>query len=504
MAFAVLAGVSVLYTTPYGTGSGFDQATYIGAARNLLSGQGLSIPWGVDAGKSLTQFPPLFPVTLAAIGAAGVDPWQGARYVNAFLRIVDVLLAAAIALRIQPGILVAPLVTAFVLCCSVHMVFVFGSAWSEPLFLALALSSLYLLARFLESGSLRLLGACAVVMAAATLTRYVGLALVATGCIILLWRGRGPLAVRAPIAGGFGAIALLPLGLWFVRNAVVAGSIAGARTMGWHSLPTTQLTAGMFTLLDWIVPSAIASRFVTPQGEISAAGAGLVVAAILMGVFLALGHGRLLLVASPLSFVLLIFMVVYTVCVLASMLLFDDLTQLDSRILSPVYVCLAVLLGAYGGRALTDSWRSRRALRPALATVVALFVTAFGIRFGVLVHRLHTEGVMYSNLDWLTSPTMSGLSRLPGDATVFSNAPDAIYLLANRSVLEIPHEADTDSFLDQLQVALHDRAAPVVLVYFDDPNIAYREPVPPAVIANALSVHQLTAYPDGAMYEVSR
>ena len=98
VAASLLAGWSVIYTTPWGTGTGWDQAMYIGAARNLLAGKGLTIAWGLDQGKPLTHFPPLFPSVLALLGLGGLDPWDAARYLNAALRGIDLLLVALLAI----------------------------------------------------------------------------------------------------------------------------------------------------------------------------------------------------------------------------------------------------------------------------------------------------------------------------------------------------------------------------------------------------------------------
>src|SRR5262245_19022014 len=154
---ATAAGLSVLYTTPWGTGTGFDQGTYIGAARNLLAGRGLAIPWGVSAGQQVTHFPPLFPLLLAAIGGLGPDPWEAARYVNAILRSVNVLVGACLAARLAPTSWTAAPLAASLLFASVHMEFVHGSAWSEPLFLCLLFASLLLLADYVARPHARLI-----------------------------------------------------------------------------------------------------------------------------------------------------------------------------------------------------------------------------------------------------------------------------------------------------------------------------------------------------------
>ena len=94
---SLVAAWSVLFTTPWGTGTGWDQAMYIGAARDLLAGKGLTVAWSMDAGRPLTHYPPLFPAMLALLGMSGADPWDVARYVNAVLRGVDLLVVSLLA-----------------------------------------------------------------------------------------------------------------------------------------------------------------------------------------------------------------------------------------------------------------------------------------------------------------------------------------------------------------------------------------------------------------------
>jgi hypothetical protein len=506
LVLALVAASSVVYTTPWGVGTGFDQGTYIGAARNLLAGRGLSIPWGEASGQPMTQFPPLYPLVLAGVGAFGADPWQAARYLDVVLRAVDLLLAAGVAWRIK-ATPAAPLLAAFLLCCSVHMEFVFGSAWSEPLFLALMLISLALLAEFVVVRSTKLLVACALAAAAALLTRYVGLALVLSGTVVLLWRLDTPMLSRMRFAAIFGGIGLAPLVVWLLRNAAEAPTIAGNRAPGAHAVPIAHFTTGLFTLLDWVMPSNIAVRLVTPEGLVSPVG-GAVLGVAALGIAVLLWKARPTLqpkvtLSQELTLTLATFSSVYVVCVLLSILMFDDLTQLDSRILSPVYVCLVILASAYGGEALTSAWLNRRRLRPVMAGVCAVFVGAYALRFGALAERAHVEGVIYSNLAWLRSPTMQAVQLLPRDARVFSNAPDAIYMLANRNAYEIPFSSNSDAFLLDLSDRLHQTSTPIVLVYFDDPNIAYRQPVPPQVVSNSLALQNVNHYSDGAMYEVT-
>jgi len=483
----------VLYTTPWGTGTGFDQGTYIGAARNLLAGRGLAIPWGITAGQQVTHFPPLFPVALAAIGTLGPDPWEAARYLNAVLRATNVLAGALLAARLAPGARLAPPLAGGLLLVSVQMEFVHGSAWSEPLFLSLLSASLWLLARHLAGGSQRALVGSAGLGALALLTRYAGLALVLSGLAVLAWQSHGwrqRLGRMAVYAG----LSLAPLALWVARNALVADSLVGDRQIGWQDVSRAQLMQGLSTVFDWVLPSSLVARLVSPEGVISRPGLALLGLLVVGLVWWARREGRLALPAESavLRTVLLHFSVIYPLCVVLSITAFDHLTQLDSRILSPVYLCLVALLSA-------SAVRSPRV--PVAAVIVALLLVS-SARFALVVQRAHTDGIMYSNVLWLTSPTMRDVQRLPGTTNVFSNAPDAIYILARRNAYQIPDAAQAGQLVTTIHDVVRRQPGPVLLAYFDDPNIAYRNPVPPSALETAFSVRLLVRTTDGSLYEV--
>ena len=139
-------------------------------------------------------------------------------------------------------------------------------AWSDPLFLVLTLAALALGVRHLSTGGrLTLIGAGALV-ACASLTRYAGLTLLPT-LPALIWRRR-PRSV--PV---FVAIAGLPLVVWIAHNALIGGALVGDRGIAWHTLSEPQLGQALFTVLDWVLPSSVGSRLVSPDGEVGAAGA---------------------------------------------------------------------------------------------------------------------------------------------------------------------------------------------------------------------------------------
>jgi hypothetical protein len=497
------AAGSVLYTTPWGTGTGWDQAMYIGAARNLLLGKGLTIAWSLDLGKPLTHFPPLFPSVLGLLGLGGLDPWDAARYLNAALRAVDLLLVALFAAW-AGGSRWAAVIAAFVMLTSVHMEFVHGSAWSDPLFLVLTLAALALGVRHLSVGGQRaLIGAGAgVLVACASLTRYAGLTLLPSFVLAFIWWR------RSRSIPAFLAIACLPLGIWVAHNALIGGALVGDRGIARHTLSARQLGQALFTFLDWMLPSSVSSRLVSPDGDIGAPGGVVLLIIVALAGWWAwtqrrwLTRRELVPAADLLKQMLILFMCTYAVGILISMAVFDDLVQLDARILAPVFACLVILLSAAAPRALGRVWQHARLRAPTVAAI-AVVAVALTLRFGALAQTAHSHGVMYSNADWIGSATLARVRELPVDATIFSNAPDAIYMQAGRSTYEIPYAGHADAFANVLQEAVHAAKGPVVLVYFGDPNIAYRQPVPAQAIEQWLPTERLATLPDGVLYEIA-
>ena len=170
---------------------------------------------------------------------------------NAALRAIDLLLVALLAMWAS-GSRWAAAIAAFVMLTSVHMEFVHGSAWSDPLFLVLALAALALGVRHLSTGGrLTLIGAGALV-ACASLTRYAGSTLLPTLVLALIWWRRSR---SVPV---FVAIAGSPLVVWIAHNALIGGALVGDRGIAWHTLSAQQLGQALFTVTR--LGAAIVSR----------------------------------------------------------------------------------------------------------------------------------------------------------------------------------------------------------------------------------------------------
>ncbi len=453
----VLAGVGVilvLLSTVWGAGATPDSATYVSAAHNLQAGHGLWVQsdihqsqeyystgrFGAASGgaggpagtisRPLTQYPPLFPILLAVPGLWGSDPLSSARLLNTLLFAANILLVGVAIQRYSRGPIWPAPAGALLVLTLPDILTIHAMAWSEPAFIFFAVAGCLSLAGYLDSGRRKLLLPAAAAVAAASLTRYVGVVLILTGCAAIIMLSSRPLRRRIADMLLFAAGAGLPLGAWFLRNAAVAGSFANRESV-YHPLTGPALLQAWTTVAGWIVP------FAGPHPlRISGALIGLAV----LGVGASLAVLRRQIAGLPLfrfSILLILFSGLYLLFLAFTLSFYDAATPLDGRILSPVFVTGLILVLTHLQEAISRGRMARRLGLGFLGLGGAL-VGGYLIQSIPQVQRNNSAGINYTGRDWRQSDTVRRVQALPADALIYTNAPDAIYLLTGRTVNLLP------------------------------------------------------------------
>ena len=235
-------------------------------------------------------------------------------------------------------------------------------------------------------------------MAAAFLTRYVGIALVVAGVAALLWRRRWM------AAGVFGAGTMAPVAAWL---AWAEGP--PDRSVVLHMFGADYLGQAVRPLTRWIIPG--------PGPPV-----GFVIALLLVAAGVVLARR---VPGSTLSRLLLAFTVAYLGVLLANRLFTDATGRLDARFLAPLHV-VAILLVV----------PALRHVRLAGVLVLAQVVGAVAWTAGGLTD----DGISrrgYNAAALRRSAVMADVGQ-----PVYSNAFDAIFFLTGRSALPIPAEKD--------------------------------------------------------------
>jgi hypothetical protein len=133
-------------TAHHGLSLSPDSAVYLSSAEHLLRGDGLTS----YSGHKFAVFPPGFPAMTAAIGRAlSVDVATAARILNV-LCIAAIVAAACVLLRRHVESRRLQVAAAAMFAAAAPLVDVATHAWSEPLFIALALLGILAIEELVE------------------------------------------------------------------------------------------------------------------------------------------------------------------------------------------------------------------------------------------------------------------------------------------------------------------------------------------------------------------
>ncbi|MDB4950841.1 MAG: hypothetical protein JWM27_3490 [Gemmatimonadetes bacterium] len=420
-ALACAAGVGlVLARTPFGARITPDSVSYLATARHLLQGRGFA----TYNGDAYTEWPPLFPLAIAAGTALLGDAHRAATYINALAFGGLAAAASAWTWRRTRSPLTAAAVCAACLR-SAPLVLVAVYAWSEPLYLLLSLLALFALAAYDAQPRRARLVLAALLSSAAMLTRYVGVAGIATGGLLILLRPGSTWPRRTVDALLFGAIGIAGNVLWSLRNYHVAGNLTGGRKTA-HIPLSHNVALLLGTLGGWVLPAESA------DGMRIAAGAACVAA----GIALAVLAGRMRDVRPALRPLVppATYVVLYAALLLASATL-TPIDPVGDRLAVPL-LAPALVAAACAAHALLARVRARRprwALKLAAAGVFAVWVAlATGEDAEAAVIQDPAEEA--AARDWRQSDVGRWLHAhsLPGH--VFSNDPWTLHMMTGRAV----------------------------------------------------------------------
>lgn len=490
---AVTGVVLILRATPNGLGLSDDSIAYIAGARSMAAGDGYREAW-LASNQPVTHFPPALSSVLAFFGRFGMDPLRAARWVNALLFGLNAALLGILGWRMTPS-LTAGVVLAALFVFSSEMFFVHAVAMSEPLFIFLSLLAFWMFDLYFERHHHWLwMIACGTFVGMAYLTRYAGLALIATFAVALLilhttWRKRLT-SISILVASALPWI----LG-WSIRNRLVGGSVTN-RAFAWHPLTSENIEPGLRVFSDFLIPIEPLRRMIFRQPGAIEALIILVLGGVLVWVIVTAWRY----LSNPqqertgmearevLSFTTGLFIFAYLASIVASMLMFDAATKFKLRILAPVLVSLLILLVVFG------IWLRNR--RPAVVLLLTLFVSGVsGYRQSITFNTWAKSELGYASFQWYDSKAMDFLNALPKDVMIYTNEPGAVYLYTGRGCYVLPDQFDSatatarnnfEKGVALMQADIHQGKA--VLALFDGGENVSREV--PALTAGLYLAHK--------------
>lgn len=431
----------VAYSTVWGAGLISDSFQYLAAAQSFAARGAFTFPGGDGASAPLTQYPPGYSTLLAVFILAGVDGLVAMRWVNAALFAVNLFLVGLSVRRVSASawfglaggglaLLAAPLV-------ETH-------AWalSEPLYLALSLGALFCLDRYLERRRWSWLAAACLLLAAAALTRYVGVSLAAVAVAGALWLGRVSWRKKLVDAGWLAVAGLAPIAAWTLHSLALTG-LVNNRSLAWNPLTPKNLLSAANTVLTWLLPPPLVDG-----REKLLVFLGLGALAILAGIILLLRRRA----ANPLGKALptlpqpgllqlhALYLPCYLSVVMASKLFFDANIGFSARMLIPMQVSLLILLGGLAAWLWSTGMLAPRAVAGAMLAGLLLYYAAGTV---VAAPRWHRQGLGVARKSWHLSATVRSLRSLEVPR-IYTNSPSTLYLWSGRPGYNI---LDFESYL---------------------------------------------------------
>ena len=499
----IIAEAAMMYATNWTIGVSPDTIIYIKVARNIISGQGLNIA----AGEPLTHYPPLYPAFLAIPGMVGFDPLDGARWLHVFLFAANVLLVSAIIYRQTNGSITALALGSLFMISSLSMLDIHTMVWSEALFVLLTLGGLFVLAEYLsDPKNFTLLVISALFIGAACLTKYIGIAVVASASLsILLLRNSGR-RQNFKYACVYGLIGSLPMIFWLARNRLITGSLTD-RVTQYHPIDLNRIDQGTTTVAEWLL---IPENLSSPLRNTFIILVICLLVSVNFLVYLKQKRNVHTPSAAGISYFPIISIISaagYVLMLVVSISFFDAHTPLDNRILSPLFPLGIILFFSLVFNAII----SLRMMRPLLLVLILAGLLAYQVKTTLPYwHYAHENGRWNTGKQWQTSNILKIVRSLPQDIFLYSNGNDAIELLTRKKSFRIPavenpgtvtKNMEFDSQLQAMVVKL--KATNGVLVYFNLIKWRWYLPTSEYLYEN-LPLRIIYQGSDGAVFQVEK
>jgi 4-amino-4-deoxy-L-arabinose transferase-like glycosyltransferase len=489
IAGALAAVLSLAITTPPGPGLDPDAASYLGAAQSLANGEGYRIPisnWlERDSTSALSHFPPGYPTALALPIALGSQPKNAARVVNAAAVFVDVALALWLVASVAG--LIAGIAVVLGLFAMPPFVELHLSVLSEPMFLACIVGAVVAMVSAArqtdERATLQWAFIAGTAAAAAMLTRYAGAAIIAAVCLwMLLLPGASTTRLRRAVTAALPAIVLV--GSWMVHVHLTSG-VANIRTIATYGGFFDTVRMGFDTIVAWIVP--LMSDQTLPGREWIAL-AGVIALAFVVGSGYRAARGSIAGIAIAAG---LTTAASYVGVLVASRLIADPNIPFDNRLLSPLFVLVAIIVAIA-----THEWWLRHRL-PARVVCAVLVLAWFAASVTVTQDEVSwalENGQDFAQAEWSNSPLLAWVQSNAAHKPLYTNWPAAVFFHLHRTAHELPGDSTADvlrAFADTL------RARNGVVIVFDQPS---PDQIGATALQRSSGLRQIARVTDGSVF----
>lgn len=446
--FFVLVSITLIIsaTSKFGPGISEDSVAYIAAARNILNGRGVSLlvdlkgnhlnlltPMHDEEIFHIFPWPPLFPFVISIFGFLHFNLIESARWINAILFGANIALILLIIRKYTRSLLLI-IFSAIIFITFKHMIQVYSYVWSEPLFLFLGLLGFYFLFCFLENSKMSNFLISSLSFSLAFFTRIVGISLIATGIIAILFFSKLKIKNKIIYSLFFTITGFLPFLIWTLKNKFIFGYTSA--DFLFHPLLFDFFKKAIGTVFSWfyldIFPFKISLILL----------AIILITIIFTSIYISIKNKKrstdsAYKQSSRIINIFLFFTFFYIFAVLFARSFFYANIRMDGRNLIPVYISTFIIIVLFIKRCM-NYFRNKRVInRIIFIFCEILFVFSLAtIIFGI--KGFYEEGQGYNSKEWLKSDTIRELKGMNSSEAIYTNNPYAVYFYLDKNPNPFP------------------------------------------------------------------
>jgi len=415
-------------TTNHGIGLSPDSIAYLGVAENITNGSGITVPYGLPPNQPLTQFPPLLPILLSLIAKLGFSMVTSAKILNLILITAFFIITYLILKLIDPRPSVFRSVTFLFIAIFISSTYVFSMLWSEPLMIVLGLSG-FLVFYYSQTKNNFLYALYAGVIFALTVAaRYAGITYLFSALFFVLISVTISLKRKLLLWFLLSVPTITFLSVWILRD-IGNGISSTGRSLnfnplnishihqllntisGWFQLPNTT-----FTILKFFIYLFVFAFFLT----------------VSWGLFFSKSKQP-----HNIGKVFTVFVIIYSLFILISIMFLDSNIPLDTRILSPVLVIFLLMIVIANKFDFLTIYRVKNIYKVLVALIPIFTIVVFLNNFA-LVKQAYQNGIGFNSLAWKNFESLKYVNKLNGDYLLISNAPEPVFYYTNHEVYSLP------------------------------------------------------------------
>ncbi|MDP3283426.1 MAG: hypothetical protein Q8M56_03250, partial [Desulfobacterales bacterium] len=273
-----------------------------------------------------------------------------------------------------------------------------------------------------------------VIVALSCLQRYIGVAMVPTALASILLLVKIPVSERIKYSIKFLIISLTPLFLWLFRNYMLTSTMSGPRTASSYSFQHN-IAKTFDVITAWFMPSFMSLNI------------RLIFAGILFFILISIGIITYFKKNSSKVNIILIQAVYFQIYTIFIIILssFSSLDPTPYRYLAPVYIifiCLVFILLETASEWLNEKIRVKNfgeIVVILLCLVWWLYPITNTYKYIMFTAK---NGAGYSSNGWRLSPILKYIKNNPLNGKIYSNTPDAVYILCGVKAEWVPRRVE--------------------------------------------------------------